>query len=30
MFQPTRPLVRWSSVLTRLAHANGGSYVVER
>ena len=29
MFQPTRPFVRWSSVLSRRAHANGGSYVVE-
>jgi hypothetical protein len=29
MFQPTRPLVRWSRVLARRAQANGGSYVVE-
>ena len=28
MFQPIRPLLRWSSVLKRRASANGCSYVV--
>jgi len=28
MFQPIRPLVRWSSVENRLASRNGGSKVV--